>query len=95
MHRSTILADIIAERKRQDRLHPRWHGDAHGLAVLAEEFGEVAKAHYELTEIQHEETRQTLTQEEWHRLYTVRSADLREELVQVAAVCVRWLENMP
>lgn len=71
MKRDEIHNLIDLERTRQDRIHPEWHGDNHGLVVLAEEFGEVAKA-----------------------LYEGDTQNLKEELVQVCAVCVRWLENM-
>lgn len=69
-----IKALVIAERARQDRLHPAdwktWAPSAI-FCVLAEEVGEVAKA------------------------VNDRSANgVKQELVEVAAVCVRWLEAM-
>jgi NTP pyrophosphatase (non-canonical NTP hydrolase) len=73
-----ILLDVVEERRRQDFLKSQGkfaHTCADAmpasikLAVLAEEFGEVARAVCE-------------------RDY----ANLREELVQVAAICVAWLE---
>lgn len=73
-----IWEAIMNERQRQNRLHPQWHGNDHGLVVLAEEFGEVAKALYEL-------------KQEWN---VENYRELKDELVQVAAVCVRWLENI-
>lgn len=75
-----IFLDIMEERRRQDFLKsqgrfPHTCADAMPtsikLAVLAEEFGEVARAVCE-------------------RDYV----NLREELVQVAAVCVSWLEGL-
>ncbi|MCL6600641.1 hypothetical protein [Alicyclobacillus macrosporangiidus] len=78
MTRQEAFQKIHEERKRQDHLHPEWHGHQHGLVVLAEEFGEVAKALYE-----------------YHQDPTAdRYEELKEELVQVAAVCVRWLEHL-
>lgn len=70
MSRDEIFHKIEMERDRQDTLHPEWHGDTHGLVVLAEEFGEIAKA-----------------------LYENDKQELKDEIIQVAAVCVRWLEN--
>lgn len=84
MKRLEAFNAINRERDRQDQLHPRWNGDTHGLVVLAEEFGEVAKALYEY--------QSTLN----HGARDVRmrlSQELEDELIQVAAVCVRWLEN--
>lgn len=75
--RKVIHARIDAERERQDQKFPQ-QLDASGawaispmakLAVLAEEFGEAARAVCDGT-----------------------ANNLRDELVQIAAVCVRWLE---
>lgn len=67
-----IYSDIDAERARQDE---KWGVDRHlnpllWLAILAEEFGEVAKDTLE------------------------NCPNLREELVQVAAVAVAWVEDI-
>lgn len=74
MTRWEISRNILDERDRQDAL---WgpHGGQDKmdlttrLAVLAEEFGEVA-----------------------HAVLEADFGNLSEELVQVAAVCVAWLE---
>ncbi len=64
---------VVAERKAQDK---KWGREFHGrpderwLAILAEEFGELAQA---------------FLQEKPNK-------DIEEELVQVAAVAVSWLE---
>jgi len=79
--RDKILDEILIERNRQDQLkaegrfeytcadlamsHPQ-----HCLTILAEEFGEVARAICESRE------------------------NLREELIQVAAVCLAWVEGL-
>lgn len=65
-----ILEDVKRERERQDR---KWgvqnHSDEYWLAILAEEFGEVARAFLDKN-----------------------PENLKEELLQVAAVAVVWLE---
>lgn len=76
-----VLYDVRCERQRQDKLCAAgrfpWtcaYPDAHPsdkLAVLAEEFGEVARAVVEQD-----------------------VKNLREELVQVAAVCAAWVEAL-
>ncbi len=73
---------IIDERRRQDTLHPKWHGSQHGLSVLVEEVGEVARGLYEWNN-----ATRAKDQQKWRE-------NLQSELVQVAAVCVRWLENL-
>lgn len=70
MIREEIFCLIAEERERQDRIHPEWW-NSEAIGVLAEEFGEVAKA--------------------WNEQDM---ESLREELVHVAAVAVRWLENL-
>lgn len=71
MNQADIFLAIAGERKRQDLIHPAWYGDNHGLAVLVEEVGEIAKA-----------------------LYEQDKSEMVKEIIQVAAVCVRWLENI-
>jgi NTP pyrophosphatase (non-canonical NTP hydrolase) len=68
-----IFSEIIAERKRQDAKHgkSRRLGDLKRLAILGEEFGEVAMA---INDHDRE--------------------NMREELIQVAACCVDWLEEL-
>ena len=67
-----VFETIAAERREQDE---RWGAERHldlrlWTTVLAEEFGEVARAVLENN-----------------------PEELRRELVQVAAVCVAWLES--
>ena len=85
-----ILAEIGEERARQDRLKSEGKfkytcaDDIHNetrLAVLAEEVGEVARAVCELMPA----TRANLPLGTTH---------LREELIQVAAVCLAWVEGL-
>lgn len=69
---SVVFNKIHDERDRQDA---KWgdqshHPDLYWLAILGEEFGEVAKA---------------LLEADTEHIY--------EELIQVAAVCVSWLEG--
>ena len=65
---ANILGAILAERRRQDELHPHFP-ESLRTAILGEEFGEVCKAYLESD-----------------------NTSLREELIQVAAVAVRWIE---
>lgn len=67
-----IAEDIRAERARQlDLWGPQSHGPDRWCVILAEEFGEAARAVYESD-----------------------PEALREELVQVAAVAVAWIEDL-
>lgn len=75
-----VLVEVVRERKRQEALKaagkfPWTCADAAPasmkLAVLAEEFGEVARA---------------VCEKDYK--------NLREELVQTAAVCLAWLEAL-
>lgn len=84
MDRAQIIALIERERARQDRLHPRWYGNQHGLVVLAQEFGEVAKALDE---------RNNAPADVDDAEKGILTMALEDEIVQVAAVCVRWLEE--
>lgn len=79
MTRSEIYALIDAERIRQDVKHPVFaNSHHHALAVLASEFGEVS-----------DEVRDT---DGANPIDSI-NGPLRDELIQVAAVCVRWLES--
>ena len=70
---ATVLWAITDERDRQDNIWGQQDGDDKTwLPILAEEFGEVARA---------------MLQQDGEA-----SGNLREELVQVAAVCVAWVE---
>lgn len=87
-----VLFDVAAERIRQDQLvdkgkHPFSCAnsvvrDLPKLPILAEEFGEVAKALYEYTFLGSE---LDLNQQRHH---------LRAELIQLAAVAVAWAESL-
>lgn len=67
---ANIIGGIIAERMRQDRLHPEFP-EGLRMAILAEEVGEVGKA-----------------------LQEGNKAAMIEELYQVAATAVRWIEEL-
>jgi hypothetical protein len=84
------VADILAERVRQDRLKREgkfaWTcadaiNDEFRLAVLAEEFGEVSREVCELMVAR-------------CRGVHFDRANLRAELIQVAAVCLAWVEGL-
>ena len=76
VRRTPIILNIEEERERQDEKWGWPNGGLAGqdpykkLAILAEEFGEVANA---------------LLEEDYE--------NMKVELVQVAAVCVAWLES--
>lgn len=67
-----MVRRLFLERIRQNRLHPEFP-ESIRLAVLAEEFGEVAQ------ELQ---------------ASPVNTDRLKDELRQVAAVCMRWIEAL-
>ncbi len=78
-----LLDEVRRERQEQDakwgrsfvgRSHTDW------VAILGEEFGEVARA---VTEFNATRT---------HSEYRMRKAEMRAELIQVAAVCLSWVE---
>jgi NTP pyrophosphatase (non-canonical NTP hydrolase) len=72
----TVLAAIIAERKRQDeKWGVQFHTAVEWVSILAEEVGEAATEANEL-----------------HFAGTPRLAELRAEVVQVAAVAVAIVE---
>lgn len=87
MTREEIYRRIDLERGRQNKLHPDWRGEDHGLAVLMEEVGEVAKS---LNELDSAKFYMNALEGDLAKI----QVELQEELVQVAAVCIRWLENM-
>lgn len=76
--------EIENERAYQDR---KWgiqdHKNPWWLTILAEEFGEVAKKVYDFTVSKEDDY-----EKDEHEL------ELEQELIQVAAVCVAWLESM-
>jgi hypothetical protein len=96
-----VLHDIIDERARQEKLKAsgkfhwtladdRVHEDK--LAVLAEEFGEVAKNVVDFTIFKDGYAREN----EPFPLHRTRFylQIIRTELIQVAACCVAWCENI-
>jgi hypothetical protein len=89
MTRDSILFDIVSERFRQERLcaqgkfpatlaHPDALPPAACLAVLAEEFGEVARP----------------VADDLAKPGTLDRENLRAELIQLAACCVAWVEQL-
>ena len=85
MHNTTeVLALVRAERARQDRIYGDQTSNSavRFLAALGEEFGEVSRAMWEIDMA-------TSTDEKLKHL-----ANLRAELVQVAATAVMWRETL-
>jgi NTP pyrophosphatase (non-canonical NTP hydrolase) len=79
-----ILGEIKHERKRQDdKWGPQNHAPMVWNGILAEEFGEVAKA---VNEVHFSEQPGEL-RNSWLKNY-------REELIQTAAVCVAAVESL-
>ncbi len=75
----TILAKIKEEVISSLKKHPKWPDDPfHALSILGEEFGEVSKALLE-----HFGTNQD-----------IRLDDIRMELIQLGAMCVRMLDGL-
>lgn len=78
------LQAVQLERANQDT---RWgeqnHGDLRWLAILAEEFGEAARAVTELAAA----TSDSAEVEQWEECLEI-------ELVQTAAVAVAWIESI-
>jgi len=83
-----ILLEVVAERARQERLKAEGRfrfscadvemSNGERLAVLGEEFGEVARAFLETQRLANDR----------------HNKDLRAELIQVAAVAVAWVEGL-
>ena len=80
LRRFRIFDDICQERTRQIKKfgHQLDVSLPGNLAILAEEFGEVAKEVVEFSLL--------------HK--TEETAKLEEELIQTAAVCVQWVEKI-
>ncbi len=88
--REALFARLDAERHRQEQLKragrfkhtaaDREISHKDRLAILAEEFGEVAGAVVQLSGLSNDRQ--------------ASEADLQRELVQVAAVCLAWLEGL-
>jgi hypothetical protein len=101
-----IVVEIINERRRQETLRETgkflWTcsdptiSNAKKLAVLAEEFGEASREVVE--ELIASDKGMKCLAEALGRIHDEEAkearAKLRKELVQVAAVCVAWLESI-
>jgi NTP pyrophosphatase (non-canonical NTP hydrolase) len=93
--------DIFAERERQEKLKAEGKflftcadevDETVKLAVLAEEFGEVAKEVTELTIMYDKIIQGKITEDDINTQEIQNYKKLRTELIQVAAVCVAWVE---
>ena len=84
---SEILDEVLSERRHQDNKwgypQPAMRIPLHAYAILAEEVGEAAKALVEMYAA-HANSASIRT---WR-------AELRAELVQVAAVAMAWIEHL-
>jgi len=89
-----ILADITAERGRQDsKFGEQNHAPQDWLMILTEEVGEFARAHMDLYYTQPLEPGVSAEgQASFAASLDAKRRHLREELVQVAAVAVAMLE---
>jgi len=77
------IKHVLEERARQDELHGvHDYWEPVWFTILGEEFGEVAKA------VESTTFAEGLVAQDNHR------SKIREELVQLAAVCVAWIERM-
>ena len=83
MSTSSVLKEVKAERARQDAKQGQQnHEPVKYFAILSEEFGEVAKEVVEYTFAVSKEGQLT------------RMKNMREELVQTAAVAVAMIESL-
>lgn len=96
INRTPIFAEVDAERDRQDRIHP-------GTTRIPDGTGGGGYETYrEITRLScdraHREGRLThahvFAEEAWEVLAETDPAKLRKELVQVAAVAVKWIEEL-
>jgi hypothetical protein len=81
--RDEIIQAIHKERERQEDLHPEWD-ESEALAILSEEFGGVGRAVYE--------TKRAMVGVNPDN-YRYWQQNFESELIQVASVCFRILEN--
>ena len=83
---AVIEGYILSERTRQDS---KWgqqnHDDLYWLSILTEEVGEAAKA---INDHTHDNL------DTFHGISHIGFNDVHAEVVQCAAVCVAWLEEM-
>lgn len=89
-----IIADITAERSRQDaKFGEQNHPPQDWLAILMEEVGEFARAHMEVFYFQPPEPGMSAEAVATMKAqFIAKRLHVREELVQVAAVAVAMLE---
>lgn len=90
MTRAEILGQVAVERDAQDK---KWgkqdHGNSYWLAILGEEFGEVAR---EICE--QGVTMLMKASPDSKEMKRNAVAFMRKELIQVAAVAVAWIESI-
>ncbi len=88
-----LLAEVLAERSRQDIIWGEQnYNDYYWLAILGEEFGEVCRALIEKSVVVFPVVEDMNGME----LHSIRNnpfkEHLKKEIIQVAAVCIAWLE---
>ncbi len=99
-----VLDEVLAERLRQEQLRAAgkflWtcadptKPNSEKLAVLSEEFGEVAREVTELVIARDKFDARGSAVEVFNTLHGKAMANLRKELIQVAAVAVAWAEAL-
>lgn len=96
MSTQTVLADIAAERLRQDEKFPDQHLPNGTQANLYN--ATVARQKQDMTQAKADRGTVTwldvLVEEVAEATAEHEPTPLREELIQVAAVCVRWIEDI-
>ena len=78
---NVMINDVLHELQRAEKIHPSWPTDnIHAVGIIVEEVGEAMKEaiDYELARIEHPEAYK----------------NLRKELVQSAAMCIRAIIKM-
>ncbi len=100
MTQTTIIAEVTAERNKQNAKwgfpQPAMRSPQHALSVLGEEFGEIARAVVEM-----DVCKRVVDQisEPFHKAmemddFKLNRKNLRDELIQTAAVAIAWIEQM-
>jgi hypothetical protein len=90
---SGILRDVELEIDRAESKHPSWPSDLlRQVMVVTEEMGEVQKAALNLTEEAERPLGQEMPESREERLKRM-AMDMDEEMVQVAAMALRFLYN--
>ena len=88
-----IFNDVLIELERAEHKHPNWPADrVRQAAVIAEEAGEALRAALSLTEYEEEGDIRLSDIERSYKIERMGNA-MEYEVIQTAAMAVRWLLN--